>query len=114
MRLLGWAVNWYTTHRPSGENADRPKGEPGAAANTVAFVSRSEYVHTSLVLFFSSVNDKVCPSGDHESGMCAAPLSGLVRRSAVPSPSARCHQMARSPSRSDWNATRVLSEDHTG
>ena len=39
--------------------------------------------------------------GDQDSGICAAPSSGFVRRSAVPEVSARCQKMARSFSRSD-------------
>ena len=46
--------------------------------------------------------------------MCEVPSSAFVNRSAVPVPSARCQKMPRSPSRSDWNATRWLSADQTG
>ena len=52
--------------------------------------------------------------GAHDSGMCETPSSAFVSRSAVPVPSARCQKMPRSPSRSDWNATRWLSADQTG
>src|ERR1051326_5773734 len=114
MRLAGCALNWYAIQWPSGANTDQLKAAPGVSANTVAFLSRTEYVQIADVLPFCSVNEKYWPSGDHESGTSERPLSGLVRRSAVPLPSARCHQIPRSPSRSDWKATHWLSEDQTG
>src|SRR5712691_9199224 len=61
-----------------------------------------------------ALNRKLSPFGDHDSGTCEVPCSGFVRRSARPVPSAGCQKMPKSPSRSDWNATRSPSEDQMG
>src|SRR5690242_15757229 len=114
MRLRDVRDDWYATQWPSGENTLRPSTAPGAEANSVAFLSRRDQVHTSEVLFFVWVNENAWPSGDQESGMWETPLPGVVRCSAAPLPSARCLQMPRSPSRSDWKAIHWPSEDQMG
>src|SRR5262245_59173261 len=58
-------------------------------------------------------NKRCLPSGDHDSGTCSSPSTGVVRRSALP-PSTGCHQIAWSPSRPDWNVIRRLSFDQIG
>src|SRR5262249_52099071 len=92
----------YAIHRPSREKL--PSGMPDETTppKAVAFLLFSEYVHNENLLSFCTLKTNVSRSkGDHEFGMWASPDSALVRRSAIPLPSARCHQIPRSPSRSD-------------
>ena len=80
----------------------------------MAFLSCSENVHSDTLDPLVTLNRNRSPSGDHDSGTWDVPWSGFVSRSAAPVPSARCQKMPRSPSRSDWNATRWPSADQMG
>ena len=59
-------------------------------------------------------NARCLPSGDQDPGTCESPLPGFVSRSIAPVPSARIANMARSPSRSAWKATRWPSGAQIG
>src|SRR5438876_5163174 len=83
-------------------------------ATGAAFLSRSENIHNEWLDSFVTSNENFSSFGNHDCGMCDVPASALVRRSAVPEPSASCQKMPRSPSRSDWNAIRPPSADQIG
>src|SRR5262245_8228115 len=95
------SLELYASQCPSGENAELRIIADGACAKIVAFLSFRDKVHTAPSPPRVAVNDRYWPSREQESGMWATPCSGLVNRSAAPTPSARCQKMARSPSRSD-------------
>src|SRR5438045_3742033 len=80
----------------------------------VAVFALSENTDNDMSEPFVTRNRKASPLGDHDSGMCEVSLSAFVRRSAAPVPSAACQKRPRSPSRSDWNATRCPSADQIG
>src|SRR5215471_17280642 len=109
------SVPVQATHRPSCEKT--------------AFVSVADRTPSTRFAFLSAVddvqseapdepwitsNEKTSPRGIQDSGTCDVPGSGVVRRSAALAPSAVCQKMARSPSRSDWNAMRCPSADQIG
>ena len=76
---------WYATHRPSGENiALVGSVEAFTSPNRVAFRSLSENIQSDEMDPFVALNSRTSPSGDHDSGVCDVPGSGVVRRSAVP------------------------------
>src|SRR5215470_10840512 len=93
------SLELYASQCPSRENVELRTIADGACAKIVVFLSLSfrDKIHTAPSVPRVAVNDRYWPSGDQESGMCATPCSGLVNRSAAPTPSARCQKMARSP-----------------
>src|SRR5262245_39057707 len=103
----------YATQRPSGEKDAAGRNIDFTSPNGTALLSCGPSVHSVFDGPFVTAKMSV-PSGDHDSGTCAVSLSAFVSREGVPLPSARCEKMPRSPSRSDWNATRWASGDQTG
>ena len=53
-----------------------------------------EDVHSEGPEGLTAANNSVSSFGDHDSGTCSVPLSGLVSRSALPVPSASCQKIA--------------------
>ena len=78
----------YATHRPSGENVEC-FSTAGESAKAAGLVPESVVIVQTLSLpALTTFIDRVFPSGLHDSGRCATPASGLLRRSAAPLPSA--------------------------
>src|SRR5262245_13178194 len=106
----------YATHRPSGEKTG-PSGKVDfTELNVSIFLVDKSRVHivNSAAGVFEAWRRRTLAVGCQLSGINATPVMGFVSRSIGPVPSARCQNTATSPSRSDWNAMRVLSGDQTG
>src|SRR5262249_61555215 len=82
--------------------------------NGATVLFSTDKVHNENVASLFDEKSSVRPSGAHDSGTCDTTDSAFVRRTAGLEPSARCMKMPRSPSRSDWKATKRLSPDQTG
>ena len=99
--------------RPSGEKIASVGVDDSTALKRdvrVRAVHVQRVIRRSLLTLKSSVS----PFGDHDSGTCASPGAGLVRRSTAPVPSAFCRNIAGAPSRVDWNTICRLSAVQTG
>src|SRR5688500_12411358 len=105
---------WYATHRPFGEKtALVGNAEDVTSPKRDALRSGIEKVQSVVAESFIVLNKKTSWRGAQDSGTCDVPGSGRVNRSAGP-PSTGCQKIARSPSRSDWKATRFPSADQIG
>src|SRR3954453_10875382 len=106
----------YAIHLASGENADwvNIAVVDDTLANAAACRSFTENTQSDIAEPFVMLKRKRSPLGIHDSARCEVPGSGFVRRSGAPVPSARCHQIPLSPSRSIWNATRSPLADQMG
>src|SRR5262249_29120283 len=100
-RFVTNGLDAYATHLPSGENTEPIGSADCTSPNGLAFLSATDSIHSENREFFATENERCLPSGDQDSGTCASPGAGLVKRSTGPVPSARCQKIARSPSRSD-------------
>src|SRR5262245_6633407 len=109
------SVPVHDSHLPSGEKTAFVIVADRTPSTRVAFFSTGDDVQSEAPDEpCTTSNANTSPLGDQDSGTWALPRSGVVRRSAALEPSADCQKMARSPSRSDWNAIRFPSADQIG
>ena len=77
----------YATQRPSGENTAPMMVGVWTPPKGSSFRLARENVHSEEgTEGLTAANNSVSSFGDHDSGTCAVPLSGLVSRSAVTGP----------------------------